>query len=359
MNIVVKNNQRYKQYKNRLRRLCNLEKCNYNSTSTGFCKKHNIKANEKICETCLVVKNTDDFIENNNNCLKCREKNERTLPTYKSKTFIKNGIRYTTYPNAGTRKMCKIESCPNVSCGEYCRKHKKQDIKENEKQCHRCLTKKNIEQFKKDNIEYTHCENCREYKKNNSLNHHQKRREFMIQLKINMGGKCVDCGTNDLEILEFDHMTDKVTELIRIYNYEGILDESKKCVLRCCNCHFIKTKATVELDKIDENNNNKSVLYVRGYRQRNRDYVNNIKIESQGCTQCGWFDINNLQVLHFDHINEKEKEHNISRLVNTGRNCELIQKEIDKCQILCANCHRKKTNNQFNYKILDVIEMLK
>lgn len=39
------------------------------------------------------------------------------------------------------------------------------------------------------------------------------------------------------------------------------------------------------------------------------NYVNDIKINSNGCLDCGFFDINNLQVLQFDHIDINTKEH--------------------------------------------------
>lgn len=357
MDIVIKNNQRYKQYKDRLRRLCNLEKCNYPCLANGFCKKHNIKDNEKICESCLFVKDQSDF-NGLDNCKKCREKEERKNPDYKSITFIKNGIKYKTFPNSGTRKLCNLDNCEGVASGEYCRKHKQQDIKDNQKQCHRCLTVKSLDEFKKDDKVYENCKNCIIYKQKGSLIRHEDRRKFLLQLKINMGGKCIDCNSNDLEILEFDHVTDnKLTELCRIHNYDGILNESKKCVLRCCNCHMIKTKATIEKQKIDENNIKKSTSFQRKYRKQSKIYIDNIKINSNGCIECGLFDINNLQVLHFDHIDENTKEHNISRLVSTGRN-KVLKSEIDKCQILCGNCHRKRTLRQFNYPILNIIKKL-
>ena len=355
MDIVIKNNQRYKQYKTRLRRLCNLEKCNYVSLPNGFCKKHNIKDNEKICMNCLFVKDNSDFINNEGNCKKCRDKIERESPEYKSIIIIKNGIKYKKYKDR-LRKLCKLETCNGISSGDYCRKHKYQEIKDNQKQCHRCLTIKSLTEFNDGTTEYENCINCRKYKREQSLTRHQSRRKFLLQIKIDMGGKCVDCNTEDLEILEFDHITDdKITELCRINNYQGMLDEAKKTELRCSNCHFVKTKATVIKPQIDETKNNKSTIFGRKYRENARNYVNDIKINSNGCSDCGFFDINNLQVLQFDHIDIHTKEHNISHLVGNGRSINLIQTEIDKCRILCANCHRKYTLRQFNYPILDII----
>jgi hypothetical protein len=36
----------------------------------------------------------------------------------------------------------------------------------------------------------------------------------------------------------------------------------------------------------------------------------------------------------------------ISEMVAGGYPIATIQKEIDKCDVLCANCHRKKTMNE-------------
>jgi hypothetical protein len=54
MNIVIKNNQRYIQYKDRIRRLCDLKECNYPSRSDGVCKKHHTNINEKICKIIFI-----------------------------------------------------------------------------------------------------------------------------------------------------------------------------------------------------------------------------------------------------------------------------------------------------------------
>ncbi len=47
------------------------------------------------------------------------------------------------------------------------------------------------------------------------------------------------------------------------------------------------------------------------------------------------------RVLEFHHRDEKDMA--VSELVAGGYSLATIQAEIDKCDVLCANCHRKKT----------------
>ena len=54
-------------------------------------------------------------------------------------------------------------------------------------------------------------------------------------------------------------------------------------------------------------------------------------------------------VLEFDHISNKFQE--ISDLIRNGYNVETIFKEIEKCEVRCANCHRRKTAIQLNWYI--------
>ena len=57
------------------------------------------------------------------------------------------------------------------------------------------------------------------------------------------------------------------------------------------------------------------------------------------CIDCGEKDI---VVLDFDHI-EDDKEFNISRAANTGFSMDRILKEMNKCEVRCSNCHRRRT----------------
>lgn len=84
------------------------------------------------------------------------------------------------------------------------------------------------------------------------------------------------------------------------------------------------------------------VYRTRGQRrQRNRDYVNAIK--ARPCTDCG---VSYPSVcMDFDHISD-DKENVISQLVHIGSSLKRIQGEIDKCEVVCANCHRIRTSSR-------------
>jgi hypothetical protein len=46
-------------------------------------------------------------------------------------------------------------------------------------------------------------------------------------------------------------------------------------------------------------------------------------------------------VLDFDHLRDKKLE--VSTLARRGARIATIAAEIAKCQVRCANCHRRKT----------------
>lgn len=54
-------------------------------------------------------------------------------------------------------------------------------------------------------------------------------------------------------------------------------------------------------------------------------------------------------VLEFDHIVREEKSRNISDMIRSGCSVETLRKEIAKCQVLCANCHKRRTAKQFGW----------
>jgi hypothetical protein len=55
--------------------------------------------------------------------------------------------------------------------------------------------------------------------------------------------------------------------------------------------------------------------------------------------------------LDFHHLDPKQKVKSLSLAVSYGWSIERLKTEIDKCGVLCANCHRKET---FGYDKFDV-----
>jgi len=77
-----------------------------------------------------------------------------------------------------------------------------------------------------------------------------KQKRLMLKRKLVdlLGGKCIDCGYDaHLAALDFDHVdpTTKKTNVAKLLtvdtDYEELLLEVRKCVIRCANCHRIKT----------------------------------------------------------------------------------------------------------------------
>jgi hypothetical protein len=53
--------------------------------------------------------------------------------------------------------------------------------------------------------------------------------------------------------------------------------------------------------------------------------------------------------MDFDHV-RGEKVASVCQLVNQGASIEKVQAEIDKCELVCANCHRIRTHAQDRVK---------
>jgi hypothetical protein len=90
--------------------------------------------------------------------------------------------------------------------------------------------------------------------------------------------------------------------------------------------------------------------YHRSWHQRNREkrlarmyerkaaiyqHVQNVK-RQLCCVDCGQ---RHPATLQFHHLNSENKVFNISDAARRGTSLDRIQKEMQKCIVLCANCH--------------------
>ena len=64
------------------------------------------------------------------------------------------------------------------------------------------------------------------------------------------------------------------------------------------------------------------------------------------CVDCGEKD---PVVLEFDHRHRDDKTMPVSTMMNRANSWSRVLKEIEKCDVRCANCHRRRTAKQFGW----------
>jgi len=77
-----------------------------------------------------------------------------------------------------------------------------------------------------------------------------------------------------------------------------------------------------------------------------RSWLATVKLTA-GCADCGYKD--HAVALDFDHLPGFEKSFNIAR--STWRARHLIEAEVAKCEVVCANCHRIRSYNRLMEKL--------
>jgi hypothetical protein len=81
----------------------------------------------------------------------------------------------------------------------------------------------------------------------------------------------------------------------------------------------------------------KAKEYSKAARVRIRAFITTY-LKTNPCVDCGETD---PIILEFDHL--KDKDFNISDAARKGVSMKKLKDEIDKCEVRCANCHRRKT----------------
>jgi hypothetical protein len=67
------------------------------------------------------------------------------------------------------------------------------------------------------------------------------------------------------------------------------------------------------------------------------------------CVDCGERD---PLVLEFDHVQPTAKHLALNEMVQRGFAWSTVVAELEKCEVRCANCHRRRTAAQFNWPTL-------
>ncbi len=112
---------------------------------------------------------------------------------------------------------------------------------------------------------------------------------------------------------------------------------------RCKDCQKARCKIHYNANKQDYVARN----LVRNPKRRkdNLDFVNQLK--SNPCTDCG--ETFHHAAMQYDHIADN-KRLCVSEMVVRGYGQETILKEIEKCELVCGNCHAIRTLNRRDSK---------
>ena len=110
----------------------------------------------------------------------------------------------------------------------------------------------------------------------------------------------------------------------------------KPCLSLYCRNHYVKNapKHNARRDRM------RAI-----YKKRNRAFVI-AYLKAHPCVDCGEAD---TTILDFDHVCPEEKEHEVSYLSRRGRPLKELIREIARCEVRCANCHRRRTARQFGW----------
>lgn len=112
------------------------------------------------------------------------------------------------------------------------------------------------------------------------------------------------------------------------FNRRSTARDGRQWACRPCNSQYHK------------DNWDRHMSQIRARRKRirrdNREKVQ-AYLATRSCTDCG---IADPRVLDFDHL--RDKRGNISRL-RLSYDWSVIEAEIAKCEVVCANCHRIRT----------------
>ncbi|HBD24680.1 MAG: hypothetical protein A2566_03075 [Candidatus Zambryskibacteria bacterium RIFOXYD1_FULL_40_13] len=132
----------------------------------------------------------------------------------------------------------------------------------------------------------------------------------------------------------------KILKPIEDFNFKikskGIYQrQCKICTRTNIRNHYIKNKKYY-LNKAQKRN--------LGLRTEINKYILDY-FKNHHCIDCGESD---PVVLEFDHRDRSEKDAHVSGFLRAMR-LDMVKSEIEKCDVRCANCHRKRTAKQFHW----------
>ena len=158
---------------------------------------------------------------------------------------------------------------------------------------------------------------------------------------------CADCGgTFEAYQMDFDHR-DPAQKSFQVtagramlMSRERLLDEIAKCDIVCANCHAIRS-GRLRAERAAQQRAARPETRRRASLRRRalprRDLL--LQLRDRPCVDCG------IRfppiVMEFDHRDPSTKRFNVAE--SWCRSVASILEEAAKCDVICRNCHRRRT----------------
>lgn len=109
--------------------------------------------------------------------------------------------------------------------------------------------------------------------------------------------------------------------------------------------YYQKNKERIKKAQVEYRERQKFIPLVEcGYQRTLVRRIINAVAVLEGCSICGYKQYSSAMDWH--HINPGEKDFCLGKGGLTGKSWEDILQEMDKCCVLCSNCHRAVTAKQ-------------
>jgi predicted nucleic acid-binding Zn ribbon protein len=138
--------------------------------------------------------------------------------------------------------------------------------------------------------------------------------------------------------------------------------ENKRCVVCNNSLNGNRTKfCSIECNNSSKYINNKSKINTNSYARQQKIYKERKILLTKRlggcCKNCGYD--KNLSALEFNHIDTENKKFNIDGRHISNLKFDRLIEEVEKCELLCANCHREHHNPQLDKQSLNYDVTLK
>jgi len=145
---------------------------------------------------------------------------------------------------------------------------------------------------------------------------------------------CKKAGLNDIgKSPKLDN--DKIEKIIEFYKTHTLEETSKEFGVSRTTVLKHKKEYKNVLNRTEEEKKKINYAHVKDFRVRIKERA--VEYKGGKCVICGYDRC--IKALEFHHVNPEEKDFTLGS--NTNIAWEKVRKEIEKCILVCANCHRE------------------